>query len=348
LLTSSTLLFSARQPFYDTTQQHFHGYNERHFNDKATHWEREYKFHTPTADRIKQRFIVRAGRSEHPRTQAQDAQVQEVIQARTGLLGSTCDLSTMNSTRVAKRYGESQRLGEAEWPIPQRLAAASAAGGGLSAQEAWSLRTIPATRTSSTRMGGAASTMNHPSFKKSGPRAGAVQPYNSRQGEYESEYTAGYGDLKGQSNWITNRSNFLPRSLEAHANADSVDLQAHVAKTQRPLSPTQPLVERVNNERISQTGLVSMHRPVWRREYPDLLENTISQRPQPYSFDLRDHIEAMRKAPLFKDQLTSGERVSESRSGVRSLSWQQEAEGSLHLTTSGGHQQRGDQQYGTR
>ena len=306
-------------PFYDTTYQHAHGFNERHLQAKSDFWDREYQYHSPAARRVREKFVVKPGRDERGRTLGQDVQVGEVLQARTALLGSACDLSTRNSLRVATRHGESQRLGESEWPIPVRAQqtqngtyymndrTSSIPPSELAARESWSLSTIPRDRTSSLK-----SSLRHPSARES---SRAVEPWNSRQTSYDTEYTSVYSNTqtRGANSSTTSRSDFLARSLKAFEDPIRNATDDHVYKTLRPLSPTQPLIERQANERISQPGLYSMNRPVHRKIYPDLDENPIPFRPEPYNFDLTYHINRMRPTPLFKDVNVEGQRISESR-----------------------------------
>jgi len=337
-------------PHYDTTYQHYHGYNERNLAAKASHWEREYQWHAPSAEAIRQRFIVRPGRDEAPRTRGADAQVAQVLQARGAAIGQGFDSSTRNSLRVTARHGESARPGDLPVPWPVPLAMSPTAQD--SAHDAWARRTVPVERSSSSRMGGSSSAMMHPSKQLRGPpslraveRAHAQGDFNSRsaEGRYDSEYTSCFCDARQMAERMPTRANeqeFFRRSLDDFAATTEraatgsdllpvVDEQGRVvapaaaaARSQRfaassslgsPAAKVAPLVERVANERLSAASLSRMQRPLTRKEYP-LLDDRFpaASRPSavPYSFDLREHIEAMRPAPLFKDA-REGRPVSE-------------------------------------
>jgi len=273
---------------------------------------------------------LRAGR-----TQLVNAEVGDILQSRTALLGRTMDLSTSNSLRVSSRHGASARPGEL-MPYPVPFSASQT----LSAHDRWAARTVPGERTGSTRMGGAAAKINHPAAAAAAGGAGgsgssssvhgrvgsrATEPYNSRQTSYETEYLSTYCDAKLASGWTTKRAQFLSNSLDAFEAAtaqaaegthdgsggsqgqgagSSLAVSSNVFKAGRPLSPTQPLLERISNERVSAPSLESMQRPVFRKIYPELDDAVAAHarpRDRPYSFDMRVHIERMRPAPLFKD-----------------------------------------------
>lgn len=284
---------------------------------KAAHWESSYQWHAPSAEILRQRFLTKAGRDEARRTQPQNAQVAELLQARTALLGSTCDLSTSNSLRVAARYGEaSGPRTDSAYPVP------FSASQELSPHDAWASRTIPRERVSSQRMNGAASKLAAPSYADRAVRAGgstalrmtrATEAANSRQtNAWDSEYCASYCDAQNAAQLPTAQPDFLSTSLRAFEDPTATDLgasQLRVHKIDRPQTPTQPLQERVVNERVSSIGLASMRRPVHRKEFSDLDDSfTATSRPQgtPYSFDMRDHIERMRPSPLPKDVARGG------------------------------------------
>lgn len=235
-----------------------------------------------------------------------------MVQARTALLGSTRDTSTRNSLRVTARHGESARGDETPWPIPARFASTAHLGGRGVAEEAWSARSVPEERTASQRMRGTASAVLHPSTRSLGETTRG-EPWNSRAASYETEYASGFCDARAQSAFVTRRPDFLHRSLRAFEDPISFPTDSHVHRLPRPSSPTQPLIERATNERVSDIALTSMQRPVHRKTYVDLAQYPISARPSPYSFDLREHIERMRPVPLFKDRNPSGERISELR-----------------------------------
>ena len=267
---------------------------------------------------LRQRFLTKAGRDETRRTQPQNAQVAELLQARTALLGSTCDLSTSNSLRVAARHGEaSGPRTDSAYPVP------FSASQELSAHDAWASRTIPRERVSSMRMNGAASKLAAPSYADRAVRAGgstalrttrATEAANSRQTNgWDSEYCASYCDAQNAAQLPTAQPDFLSTSLRAFEDPSAAeDLGAstlRVHKVPRPQTPTQPLQERVVNERVSSVGLASMRRPVHRKEFSDLDDSyTATSRPEgkDYSFDMRDHIERMRPSPLPKDVARGG------------------------------------------
>ena len=248
------------------------------------------------------RFAV-AGRSQ-PMT----AEVAEVIQARTALLGRT--LETANSLRVTARHGEAPGGVEADYPVP--LSATQS----LSPHDSWAARTIPAERTSSTRTPAASASESTPSA------AASQQVYNSRQTTWDSEYLSQFCDAQRSANWPSKAPTFMAQSLRDFSAQQQPQQQAPDSEPKpsrsngRPVTPTQPLAERVCNERVSVASLESMQRPVHRKTYEDLADEHPSRaRPsashEPYSFDMNVHIERMRPAPLFKGARAGGVPQSE-------------------------------------
>lgn len=266
------------------------------------------------------------------RTLSRDAQVQSLLQNRTALLGSSFDLSTRSSLRVEARHGpgasvrlgESSGFGSSSGALGQGpQGAVEGEGEGVeAAKERWSLQTIPSDRTASKRMNGAFASLSHPSrsSRLSSHTSSTTSTFNSRRTEYASEYASSFCDSDanaagGAAKLVTDRSDFFARSQRSFLDPLSypLDCAAHSTRPSRPLTPSQPLLHRQAQERVSSTSLEQMKHPVWRKSYPTLLEEPERVRAQPYSFDLRTHISTMRPHNLFKNQVNNQQYVSDNR-----------------------------------
>ena len=277
---------------------------------KAAHWEREFQFHTPTAEQLRQRSIVRAGRDEQRATQPVNAEVQELLQARTALLGGTFDPSTRNSLRVASRHGEDHEgklkiepyASQPPYPVPV------AATRPQSAMDNWASRTLPGERIanfSQTPQGTFSSSQKlarssfGSSLQNRSQRLATAPPSSPLPLSSFEESTYSSSFCSPTNRWTTRSQNFFSDSLQSFEESPVSRASYHPP---RPLSPTLSLPERIANERVSSVSLESMQRPLARKVYPDLRENSANTRPdgRAYNFDMMYHIERMRPAPLKK------------------------------------------------